>query len=558
MAYLPQRFIHAANVRLDVPVSVHLTEQLTEDLRHALEDATLTSFESVIENCVSRRVDFLLLSGNVFVEADRSLRARIALLNGFQRLNTQKIPVFVLPGDMDPPEAWRAIPELPSNVTVCFSSDPEPVVLERKGRVVTTVSASMWYGQADAFGIRVIERDTDGHEPFRIGVVSRAKYEESRRMVSMTATAGEELLERTLDPDAKDSSHPTSQPASGSTMADPVVIESDDDYEAGFREYIALQMREGCLNYMALGSEPDRVTDELGPGIVHCPGTTQPRNQLEANCGLCTLVTVDAGGNIELSEINSSAVDWKNISLDVDPGATLVSLLQDMKTLLSEESVNPSDRIWAVRWTLTGPLTLLQGFLEEDLELAVAVELDEFQSAGRAIRIVHEVRALPNAWELEDDQHLGQQYAEHVASGKTTDRNRLARFVSQSRMLSEGWQQRMTALVRGVDRERIIAQVRIDGAEWFVPDLHQLLEEQQQRKSEAEGDQQQVTFVSQNTDADPEDDGDQREDAGIPAAVSATTDDVESPVVENGNIAERREVARDRDQSALAERKKDD
>ena len=42
MPFQPQRFIHAANVRLDVPVSVHLSEQLTEDLRHALEDATLT------------------------------------------------------------------------------------------------------------------------------------------------------------------------------------------------------------------------------------------------------------------------------------------------------------------------------------------------------------------------------------------------------------------------------------------------------------------------------------------------------------------------------------
>ena len=187
MPFETQRFIHAANVRLDVPVSVHLTEQLTDELRHALEDATLTSFDSVIDNCLSRNVDFLLLSGNVFLESDRSLRARLTLLNGFRRLQGKGIPVFVLPGDADPAEAWRSIPELPDNVTVCFSSSTEPQSLRRNGRTIATVSASMWYGDTDSFGIRVIGRDEDGLEPFRIGIVSQTKYDESRRMASLTA-----------------------------------------------------------------------------------------------------------------------------------------------------------------------------------------------------------------------------------------------------------------------------------------------------------------------------------------------------------------------------------
>ena len=174
MPFEPQRFVHAANIRLDVPVSVHLSEQLTDELRHALEDATLTSFETVVDLCIEKRVDYLLLSGNVFLEDDRSLRARLALLNGFGRLHQKKIPVFVLPGDADPPEAWRAIPELPPNVTVCYSSNPEPEGLIRNNRTITTVSASMWYGDTDAFGIRVIGRGEGGLDPFRIGVVSRA------------------------------------------------------------------------------------------------------------------------------------------------------------------------------------------------------------------------------------------------------------------------------------------------------------------------------------------------------------------------------------------------
>ena len=87
MAFEPQRFIHAASIRLDVPVSVQTAEALTDELRFAFEDATLHAFDEVIEACVKKDVDFLLLSGNVFVEADRSLRARLALLKAMHRLD---------------------------------------------------------------------------------------------------------------------------------------------------------------------------------------------------------------------------------------------------------------------------------------------------------------------------------------------------------------------------------------------------------------------------------------------------------------------------------------
>ena len=144
MAFEPQRFIHAANIRLDVPVSVQTSETLTDELRFAFEDATLFAFEEVIDASIRHDVDFLLLSGNVFIEADRSLRARLALLKGVNRLAEHKIQVFVLPGDSDPPEAWRAIPEMPDNVIVCYSSNPEPEELYVNKQLATTLSSSMW------------------------------------------------------------------------------------------------------------------------------------------------------------------------------------------------------------------------------------------------------------------------------------------------------------------------------------------------------------------------------------------------------------------------------
>lgn len=469
MPFEPQRFIHAANVRLDVPVSVHLSEQLTDELRHALEDATLTSFDFVIETCVARSVDFLLLSGNVFLEADRSLRARLTLLNGFRRLQSKQIPVFILPGDADPPEAWRNIPEMPENVTVCFSSNPEPEYLERNGHLITTLSASMWYGETDAFGIRVIGRAEDGIDPFRIGIVSRAKYDESRRMAALTASNDDDFLNVGDENESESDDEVTTLnevPDRGETTA---------EYEAGFREYIDNLMREGRLNYVAYMGEMDRVTITLESGKVHCTGTTQPRNQLEADCGLCSLVHVDAGGKISIDEINTSAVDWKNIDLRVESDSTLNLSLQQMKRLLMQEPRSASDRVWAVRWTVRGPLPVLQDFIEEDLELAVAVELEELESDGQHIRLVHEIRTLPDPWEVPDKESLGQQYADSITEDAIVSRRKLMNYVRRETELSEGWRQRFEALVAGVDRERILSRMRVDGANWFVADTHELL-----------------------------------------------------------------------------------
>jgi hypothetical protein len=48
-------------------------------------------------------------------------------------------------------------------------------------------------------------------------------------------------------------------------------------------------------------------------------------------------------------------------------------------------------------------------------------------------------------------------------------------YVRREKHLSEGWRQRFEALVAGVDRERILSRMRVDGANWFVADAQELL-----------------------------------------------------------------------------------
>jgi len=516
MAFEPQRFIHAANIRLDVPVSVQTTETLTDALRFAFEDATLHAFDEVIEACIRRDVDFLLLSGNVFIEADRSLRARLTLLKGVSRLDENNIHVFVLPGDADPAEAWRSIPELPENVTVCYSSSPEPMELYLKDQLSTTVSASMWLGEVDDFGIRVIAKGGEGVQPFRIGIVSKAKFEESQRMASMGASASDEALAATMQNvvsgeqvdspgstaasdsddestrvwrsiDAEDGEKPrridnnrrrTIQRSLETLEAGPADLHPSLD--PGFIRYADEMLREGHLNYLALAGELARTTLWRDHGVVHCPGTTQPRSQMEASGGACSLVEVAVTGEVRITSLDTSCVDWKLIEIDVNPHTTLSSMLQQMKTCLIELKPGVSDRIWSVTWILRGALPVLQDLASNDLDVAAAVELDELKHAGRTIRLLHNIRSLPHGWPPADPPTtLADQFQLFVSRSKLLSDENLQALIDEDKDLSTGWKQRLTSLLPSVDPEQILARMRTDGAAWFQPDfaLSDLLEE---------------------------------------------------------------------------------
>lgn len=506
MAFEPQRFIHAANIRLDVPVSVQTSETLTEELRFAFEDATLFAFDEVIEACIKRDVDFLLLSGNVFIEADRSLRARLALLKGFNKLNDKNIHVFVLPGDADPPEAWRAIPEMPDNVTVCYSSNPEPMELFIKDQLATTVSASMWLGEADDFGIRVLAQGGGDVQPFRIGVVSKAKYEESRRMASLAASASDETIAASLqnvasgekieDPgkvkddgeegtrvwrsiDAEDGERPRKLASSSRRSVhrsvdslDAGPAEHHPSLEPGFIKYVDEMLREGQLNYLALTGEMARTTVWRDDGVLHCPGTTQARSQLESAGGACSLVEVLATGEVRITSVDTSCVDWKTIEVDVSYQTTLSSMLQQMKTLLTELRPSAADRIWSVQWIFRGALPVLQQLAKNDIDVAAAVELDELRVAGRTIRLLHDIRSIPSAWPSGDPPtSLADQFQLFVSRSRLLSDDSLQAMIDEDKQLTSGWKQRLTSLLPSIDPEQILARMRTDGAAWFSPDF---------------------------------------------------------------------------------------
>ncbi len=109
------RFVHAADLHLDSPFTgIRGTNpQVAETLRHA----TLEAFENIINLCIDGHADALLVAGDVFDSAERSLPAQLNFLKGLGRLNEAGIRAFICHGNHDPLSGWTANPKWPPNVT---------------------------------------------------------------------------------------------------------------------------------------------------------------------------------------------------------------------------------------------------------------------------------------------------------------------------------------------------------------------------------------------------------------------------------------------------------
>ena len=108
------RFVHAADLHLDSPFTgIRETAPQVADI---LRRATFEAYDRLITLCIGRHVDALLVAGDIFDGADRSLAAQIQFVRGLERLNDAGIRAFICHGNHDPLDGWGARLAMPSNV----------------------------------------------------------------------------------------------------------------------------------------------------------------------------------------------------------------------------------------------------------------------------------------------------------------------------------------------------------------------------------------------------------------------------------------------------------
>ena len=65
------RFVHAADLHLDSPFSG--LRSIVPEIAQTLHQATFDAYDNIIDLCIREQVDALLVAGDIFDGADRSL-----------------------------------------------------------------------------------------------------------------------------------------------------------------------------------------------------------------------------------------------------------------------------------------------------------------------------------------------------------------------------------------------------------------------------------------------------------------------------------------------------
>ena len=299
------RFVHTGDLHLDSPF-VGLTTEAPASVVDTLRDSTVSAWRNIVQLTLSQEADFLLVAGDVFEHANRTLRGQLVFREGLARLADAGIASFVVTGNHDPLDGWEPSVTWPDMAHRFPAGEVTSRPVTRGGSEIARVHG-ISYHQRDIKENLARRFGREAGEPFAIGLLH-------------ANVGGEE-------------GHANYAPC---TLAD---------------------LRDSGMDYWALGHiHAHRVLSTSDPVIVYCgnpqgrdPGETEPRG--------CYVVDVDDAGRIDPRFEAVDVVRWQLLELPVDGLATEEALIGALIDVVGEAQESAGRSIVArVRLTGRGPL----------------------------------------------------------------------------------------------------------------------------------------------------------------------------------------------------------
>jgi len=283
----PFSFLHCADLHLDSPFEG--IKAVNERVAATLRDATFAALDNIAKLAVDRRVDFVLIAGDVFDGADHSLRAQLCVQEFLARLTDAGIACCVVHGNHDPLDAWQLRLAWPQGVSR-FESDAVERVTMRRGDVPL----------ADVYGVSFPTRDVKENLARRFRIQGEAPF------------------------------------AIGLLHANVGGREDHANYAPCTLEDLAA----AGMNYWALGHiHQPAVLREQKPTVVYA-GAPQGRSVKDAGPRGCYVVHVHENGVVEPEFVATDVIRWFVRELDIaglaDLDALVGRLCEERETIRSE------------------------------------------------------------------------------------------------------------------------------------------------------------------------------------------------------------------------------
>ncbi len=134
-------FIHTGDLHLDSPF-VGLGGTVPDAITESLRTSTVRAWQTIVRMALDERVDFLLVAGDAFESAQRTLPGQVAFRDGLRQLSDAGIPSFVVTGNHDHEGGYIPYVEWPALAHRFSAAKVESRPVLRDGREIARI-----YGQ---------------------------------------------------------------------------------------------------------------------------------------------------------------------------------------------------------------------------------------------------------------------------------------------------------------------------------------------------------------------------------------------------------------------------
>ena len=318
-------FVHTADCHLDTPFAGVGREDPA--LASRLRDVQRQVFDDLIHLCLDRKAAFLVIAGDLYDAAERSLTTRVRLREAFRRLEAGDVEVFFAAGNHDHwGDRLRGF-DFPPNVHVFSPDQPETFLWPPDAPRAALTGIS--YGRPAIDANLALRFPPPAGDVFNVAV-----------------------LHCNVDGDP---AHDNYAPC-----------RIDDLLRAGY-------------DYWALGHVHERRILAGGPVTVVYSGCLQGRHVRETGEKGAVVVEVDAHGTTAVEFAPLDRFRWVEAEVDVSDAESDEELAERLRQRGAELVVGVPSRVHAigVRWRLTGRLACDAAAVQRVLEMLRETPPDE-------------------------------------------------------------------------------------------------------------------------------------------------------------------------------------
>ena len=326
----PFCFLHAADLHLDTPFAG--IAEVAPALQQRLRDASLSAFDNLIRTAIERRVEFVVLAGDIYDGAERGTRAQVRFLNGLRELDKHGIQSFFIHGNHDPVgEGWSALrrEDFPGSVVLFDQSDQVvSTPVQRNGEIIAVVHGISFRTRHETRNLSRLFPDQRAGGPWHVGLLhcNVGGVGEHGNYAPCTT---EDLCSRGMD-------------------------------------------------YWALGHIHKRqVVREAAP-CIHYPGNLQARGFDECGAKGATLVRVHGPSQVELEFVAADEIRFSRIEADVAGCESLDQVFGKCEEAIATELSGNDGRFVLIRLQIAG-----QASVHATLQQAAASDDDGLLTALR-------------------------------------------------------------------------------------------------------------------------------------------------------------------------------